>query len=224
VLHVAIQLLIYALLAGLSPVAFAATIAVIPAGRLKVLGFGTGFVVAQLMTCALFVIIGVAATTRKRHPDLHASLEIALALALTWLVIHVRGRAPAATESSSPRTQAMVERLGRLRFLTTLLAGLLLGIGGPKRLVLTALAAATIATSGIHYWGEAALVVLYVLLATVLVWAPPVVLFVLLGERSVEFMKRAQEEVAKRQPKVTIAALLVLAALLVIDAVGTLLL
>jgi Sap, sulfolipid-1-addressing protein len=223
VLHAAIQLLIYALLAGLSPVAFAATIAVIPAGRLKVLGFGTAFVVAQLMTCTLFVIIGVAATTRKSHPDLHASLEIALAVALTWFVINLRDRAPTATESSSPRTRAMVERLGRLRFLTTLVAGLLLGIGGPKRLVLTPLAASTIATSGIHYWGEAGLVVLYVLLATVLVWGP-VVLFVLLGEQSVEFMKRAQEEVAKRQPKVTIAALLVLAALLVIDAVGTLLL
>ena len=64
----------------------------------------------------------------------------------------------------------MIERLGRLRFLTTLLAGLLLGIGGPKRLVLTALAATTITTSGIASSSEAALVVLYVGLATALVW------------------------------------------------------
>jgi hypothetical protein len=54
VLHAAIQLLLYALLAGLSPVAFAATIAVMPAGRLKVLGFGTAFVLAQSLTCSLF--------------------------------------------------------------------------------------------------------------------------------------------------------------------------
>ena len=51
-----------------------------------------------------------------------------------------------------------------------LVAGLLLGIGGPKRLVLTALAATTITTSALNDSGEAALVVLYVALATALVW------------------------------------------------------
>jgi threonine/homoserine/homoserine lactone efflux protein len=148
VLHAAIQLLLYALLAGLSPVAFAATIAVMPAGRLKVLGFGTAFVLAQSLTCSLFVIIGVVATgsSRTSHPGVHASLEIALAAVLVWLASRLRRRPPAAREGASPRTQVMIERLGRLRFLTTLLAGLLLGIGGPKRLVLRALAATTITT------------------------------------------------------------------------------
>ena len=221
-MHVAIQMLIYGLLAGLSPVAFAATIGVMQAGRLKVLGFGTAFVAAQLLTCAVFVIIGVAATTRKSHPDLHAALELALALALIWLGLHIGRRPAPETESSNPRTQAMLERLGRLRFLTTLLAGLALGIGGPKRLVLTAIAATVITTSGTGYAGESALVVLYAVLGTALVWGP-VVIFVLLGERSVELMKRAQTEVARRQPRVTTYALLVLAALLAIDAVGTLL-
>jgi Sap-like sulfolipid-1-addressing protein len=220
--HAVIQLLLYALLAGLSPVAFAATIAVMPAGRLKVLGFGTAFVVAQLLTCVLFVIIGVAATSRNNRPDLHASLELALAVALVWLAFQARLKPSAPRERSSPRTRAMLERLARLRFLTTLLAGLLLGIGGPKRLVLAALAASTITTSGIHYAGEAALVVIYVALATVLVWGP-VILFVLLGDRSVALMKSAQREVAGRQPNVTVYALLVVATLLVIDAIGTLL-
>jgi len=222
--HAVIQLLLYALLAGLSPVAFAATIAVMPAGRLKVLGFGTAFVVAQLLTCSLLVIIGVAATgsSRKSHPGLHAGLELVLAAALVWLAVQVRRKPPARRERSSPRTHAMLERLGRLRFLTTLLAGLLLGIGGPKRLVLTALAATTITTAGLHYSGEAALVVLYVAIASALVWGP-VVLFVVLGNRGVARMKRAQEDVARRQPHMTVYALLLIAALLVIDAIGVLL-
>ena len=63
--------------------------------------------------------------------------------------------------------------------------------------------------------------VLYVVLATMLVWAP-VVVFVLLGDRSIALMKRAQEEVAARQPHVTFYALLILGALVAIDAVGTL--
>ena len=219
--HAALQLLLYALLAGLSPVAFAATIAVMPAGRLKVLGFGTAFVIAQLLTCVIFVAIGVAATTRKSRPVLHASLETAVALGLVGLALALRRRRWTPREGSSPRTQAILNRLGRLRFVTTLVAGVLLGIGGPKRLVLTALAASTITTSGLDHAGEAALVVLYVVLATILVWAP-VVLFVLLGDRSIALMKRAQEEVAARQPHVTFYALLILAALFAGDAVGTL--
>jgi hypothetical protein len=42
-IHATVQLLLYALLAGFSALAFAATIAVMQAGRLKTLGFGTGF-------------------------------------------------------------------------------------------------------------------------------------------------------------------------------------
>jgi hypothetical protein len=198
-LHPTLHVLLYALLSGLSPVAFAATIAVMPAGRVKVLGFGGAFVIAQLLTCAILVVIGVAVTTRKSHPVLDASLEIVLALGLVALAIRVRRKPRAPRESLSPRTEAMLDRLGHLRFLTTLLGGVLLGVGGPKRLVLTALAASAITTSGLHDTAKAVLVVLFVLLATMLVWAP-VVVFVVLGERSIALMKRAQEEVAARQP------------------------
>ena len=49
------------------------------------------------------------------------------------------------------------------------------------------------------------------------------ILFVLFGERSVALMKHAQGEVARRPPQVTFYALLLLAALLAIDAIGVLL-
>lgn len=223
-LHTAVQTLLYALLAGLSPVAFAATIAVMPAGRLKVLGFGTAFVLAQLLTCSVLVVIGVAATgsSRKSHPGLQAALELVLAAVLVRLAIHIRRRPAIARAPSNPRAQAMIERLGRLRFLTTLLAGLLLGIGGPKRLVVTALAATTITTAGLSDSGEAALVVFYGAIATIFVWVP-VIVFLLFGDQAVGRLKSAQENAARRQPHVAVYALLVLAALLAIDAVGLLL-
>ena len=99
--HAAIQVLLYALLAGLSPLAFAATLAVMPAGRLKAVGFGAGFVLAQVLTCTLFVSIGNAAadSSRKSHPDLRATLEILLALALTALALRFRQSPPTAKES-----------------------------------------------------------------------------------------------------------------------------
>jgi threonine/homoserine/homoserine lactone efflux protein len=223
-LHAAIQLLLYALLAGLSPIAFAAAIAVMPAGRLKTIGFGIAFVLAQLLTCSLLVIIGVAATgpNRNSHPDLHAGLELMAAAVLVWLAAQAHRKPAAARERSSPRTRKLLERLGRLRFVTTLLAGLLLGIGGPKRLVVTALAATTISTAGLHDSGEAALVVLYAAIASVLVWGP-VILFVFLGDRTVALLKTAQQEVARHQPHVTVYALLLIAALLTLDAIRVLL-
>jgi Sap, sulfolipid-1-addressing protein len=223
-LHAAIQVLLYGLLAGLSPLAFAATLAVMPAGRLKALGFGTGFVVAQVLTCSVFVIIGIAATGSRResHPGIQATLEVLLALALTGLALRVRRRPPTAKESSNERMQALLERLGRLRFLTTVVAGFLLGIGGPKRLVLTGLAATTIVIAGVSDAREAVLVVVYVAVATALVWGP-VILVGLLGKRAVSLMEGAQGEVGRRQPRVTVYALLVLAALLIIDAIAVLL-
>jgi len=229
-LHSTIQVVLYGLLAGLSPLAFAATLAVMPSGRLRAFGFGAGFVGAQILTCSVLVIFGLAATglAEKSHPGFRAALEVALALALVTLAFVVRRRPPkandsqAAHERSKARTQALLDRLSRLRVLTTVVAGFLLGIGGPKRLVLTSLAATTIVTGGLGDTDQATLVVVYVTIATALVWGP-LILFLLLGERVVALMEGAQGEVGRRQPQVTVYALLILAALLVLDAVSVLL-
>jgi hypothetical protein len=229
-LHATIQVVLYGLLAGFTALGFAATLAVMPSGRLKALGFGAGFVGAQILTCSVLVIFGIAATgaSENDHADLRAALEVALALALIALALVVHRRppntndSPTAHERSKARTQALLERLGRLRVLTTIVAGFVLGIGGPKRLVLTSLAATTIVTAGLGDADQATLVVVYVTFATALVWGP-LVLFLLLGKRVIAFMEGAQCEVGRRQPQVTVYALLILAALLVVDAVSAVL-
>jgi hypothetical protein len=222
--HPTVHVLLYGLFAGFSALAFAAAIAVMQAGRLKALGFGVGFVGAQAFTCSLFVILGIAITgaTKKSHPALHAGIELFLALVLLVAAAQIRRRPPSEERRSSERTAAFLDRLTRLRFLTTVAVGVVLGIGGPKRLVLTALAATAITTAGIRDSGEAALVILYLALATALVWVP-VVLFVLLGTGAVGLMTRIQREIARRQPHVTVYALLVFATLFVLDAVVLLL-
>jgi hypothetical protein len=222
-LHATLQLFLYALLAGFSALAFAATVAVMQAGRLKTLGFGTGFVLGQLFTCSLFVIFGVAVTraSKKTHSVLLAAIELLLAAVLAVIALRARRAPPVATEVSSERTQAVIERLSRLRFLTTSLAGFLLGIGGPKRLLLTALAATAITSANVRHAGEAALVVWYCALATLLVWGP-VVVYVLLGDRALAIMTRAQERLAHRHSGVKVYALLLLAGLLILDAISVL--
>ena len=223
-IHATLQLLLYALLAGFSALAFAATIAVMQAGRLKTLGFGTGFVIGQVFTCSLFVIFGVVVTgaSKRTHSTLLATLELLLALLLVVVALRVRRAPPVETEGSSERTQAVLERLSRMRFLTTSIAGFLLGIGGPKRLLLTALAATAITAADVGDAGEAALVVWYCALATVLVWGP-VIVYVLLGDRAVGVMTRGQQRLARRQPGVKVYAFLVLAGMLILDAMSLLL-
>ena len=46
-LHATFQVVLYGLLAGFTALGFAATLTVMPSGRLKALGFGIGFVGAQ---------------------------------------------------------------------------------------------------------------------------------------------------------------------------------
>jgi hypothetical protein len=149
-------------------------------------------------------------------------LELLLALLLIAVALRFRRDPPVETEGSSERTQAVLDRLSRLHFVTTSIAGFLLGIGGPKRLLLTALAATAITTAGVRDSGEAALVIWYCAVATVLVWGP-VIVFVLLGDRAIEVMTDAQQWLARHQQVVKVYALLLLAGILILDAISLLL-
>ncbi len=222
-LHALPQVLLYGVLAAASPMAFAATITVMQAGRVKALGFGVGFVAAQLVTCSLFVGVdfAVAGSTRHHHPGVQFGLEVAVAGALIWLAERVRRRAPSQEEAGSRRTRKLLERLDRLRLLTAVTAGVVMGIGVPKRLILALLTATTIDTAGVRPSGQAFLVLLYVAIATTIVWVP-VVMFILLGDRAIAMTSHAQDEVIRRQPLVTIYALQLLAAVFALDAVGVL--
>jgi hypothetical protein len=116
----------------------------------------------------------------------------------------------------------MVARLGRLRLLTAGVAGFVLGIGGAKRLLVTAFAASAITTSGVSDSQQAILVIWYVAVATALVWGP-VLLFLVVGGPIVTIMARSETALARRQPQLLEYGLLALAAILLLDAVGLLL-
>ena len=212
----ALQLVPYALLAAISPTVFAATLVVIGSGRIKALLFGIGFVAGQLLACAILVLLGgIAIPDRKaNHPTFQALVEVGLGIALLWLALRVSRRPPVEHKEPSPRTQAVYDRLKRLHVLTAFFAGLLLGIGGPKRLVLTAIASSSIAASGVVGAEEVGLILWYVGLAAVLVWVP-VTVFVLLGDRAVAYLGAAQKWLSGHQHQATIYGLVVLGVVLV---------
>lgn len=192
-------------------------------GRVRTLGFGVAFVVGQLLTCTVFVALGVVGSdsSRQGYPGVQAGLELLVAAGLIVLAVRVRRRGPVARPESGERARRMLDRLSRVHLATVSLVGFLLGIGGPKRLLLTAFAAASVTAAGLSHSAQAALVVLYVALASVLVWGP-VLLILVLGTRAVGIMQSLQARLAPRAKELTVYALVVLAAMLVLDAILTL--
>ena len=222
--NVNLQILLYGLLAMLSPLGFAATLAVIQSGRFKALGFGIGFVGGQLLACGLLVMAGTAVVPDREtgHDTLRGLLAIGFGIAVLWLALNVRRRPPSTTPRSSERSQAVLARLGRLRIGTALVAGLLLGIGGPKRLVLTALAAASISASSADASRATISVVAYTAIATLLGWAP-IVAFEVFGDRAVARLGAAQKWLSLHQRAATSAALLLIGALAIAEGLAGLL-
>ena len=219
----ALRLIPYALVAAMSPTVFAATLAVIASGRLKALGFAVGLITGQVLTVAVLLRIGSAAIPHHEagYPTLQAVLEIALALGLVWLAARLRRRPPTAEEGQSERTRKALDRLDRMHIGTAAAVGLLLGVG-TKRLVLSALAAGSIAASAVADGKTAALVGWYALLATVTVWLP-VLAFVLFGKRAAAWLATGEEWLVRYQRQAIFYLLVVLAVVLAVDGVATLL-
>jgi len=215
----AAQLVPYAVLAALSPFAFAATVAVLRAGRLKAIAFAVCVVAGQFVACAVFVLIGAAALpgTDGTHSTLKAALELALGALLILLAVRVRRGRPA--EPSDARSNALALRLRRVHASTAAVAGLLLGIGGPKRLVLTTLAAATIVASALSRSSEAAVAGLYAAGSTIIVWGP-VLLCVLLGARAIARLDQVEAWLVRHQRAVSFYALAIIGGLFFLDALA----
>ncbi|MFI5054065.1 MAG: GAP family protein, partial [Acidimicrobiia bacterium] len=125
---------------------------------------------------------------------------------------------PTEPRGTGPRTKALLNRLMGLRPVEASGAGALLGMGGPKRLVISVLAAATISTSGLHSQGKLVFSAFYVVIATVLVWAP-VLLYVIAGERAGEWMVRGREWLTSYRQPLTFWLLVVFGLFFVVDGV-----
>lgn len=209
----ALYLIPYALVAAASPLGLAATLTVLRTGRVQALVLAIGVVAGQLIACSVLVLIGAASIShRTKRPNVEGVLEVVVGLALLLLALRLHRR-PAAEKPkpNSRRSGEFLERLGRVRLKTDLVAGVALGIGGPKRLVLTALAASSITAAGLNDASQVALVLWYCALATAVVWAP-VLAAILLGDRAVDLLDRGFGWLTRHQRGVTISVLLLVGA------------
>jgi len=218
------RIFLYALVAATSPLALGATLAVLKTAQPRINGlvFAVSFVVAQAVVLLVVVAIGVASLGERKsaHETLAGLFVLAFGLALLGAAVHLRRRRglPHEHRRAGPRTKAILERLEHLTPRAAAGTGMLLGIGGPKRLGITIICAGTISAAALARSEDLALGTMYVLVGTALVWVP-VGLFVVFGTRATGWMNQAQTWVQAHQDPLTFYPMLVVGIALVGDAV-----
>lgn len=167
--------------------------------------------IGQFTACLVLVGIGVvSANNRPDRPEAEGGIELVLGVLLILIAVRIHRR-PEAVEPDTGRSSRLLDRLGRIRGTTAFVVGLALGVGGPKRLVVTALAAASITAAGVSRVGAAGLVLWYSALATSVVWVP-VLTAILLGERAVDRIESGFAWVARRRRPAAMWVLLLVGA------------
>jgi hypothetical protein len=139
-------------------------------------------------------------------------------LLATAVYVRRRRAEPSRLHRPNPRTEGIRSRLSNLRPTTALATGAVLGIGGPKRLGVMLLATTTIAAAGLGTAREFGLAVLYVVVATVLVWAP-VLLYVVFGPRAARWLTDAQHWIGQHMEPLTFYPSAVLGVVLLVDGI-----
>jgi hypothetical protein len=218
----ALQVLLYALLAGASPLALASTLVLLHGtrARWRSSAFAVGVVLGQAAICALAFAVGAASApgAQSGRDTTRAVLELVVGIMMLAGAWYARYRYTPRTSPTSTRSKAALARLDQVHAPAAFGTGAALGIGGPKRLGITLIVAATIAASGWSARGEVTLAVVYVVIATAVVWVP-VGLALVFGSRAAGWMATAQEWLAARRQLMTFRALLVLGALVTLDAI-----
>lgn len=215
------QTILYGLIAGLSPLALLATLAVLGSGRGRLNGtlFAVGFLLAQSTVLLIAFLLGAAATPNRdrAHETLTASLGLALGVALIALAARQRSTGESNERVGGSKTEAFLARLGRLRPATAFSVGGLLGVGGVKRLTITLFAGASIALAGLIPAEELGLGIAYVVLASALVTIP-VGIYVIAGSRADAWTASAQEWLIRNDQRLTIVSTLAFGVLLIVHA------
>ena len=213
------EVLFYALAAAASALVLAATFVVIRSERPRTNGiaFLSGFVFGTLIACGLGLALGQAAVSRfDSHETFKAVATVGLGLALLVVGHQTPQTRPAGPEVRSSRAAAIVGGLGNVGPAASFSMAGLLGFGGPKRLVLTFLAMASITEAGLRDIVDIPLIVGYVVVSTMLV-SVPVGIVVIAGDHAAAILARGQAWVSEHATALRKWVSLVVGGALVVD-------
>ena len=214
----ALRILVLALLAALSPLALTATIVVLKSHLARINGifFAAGFLAGEAIGWAFALLLGSALDLGDKGDTVAAVLELLLGALLVVVAWRVHRHEAQARRDRPARTQALLARLEHLNPITAVVVGTLLGLGIPKRLTITVVAAATLTASDLDDARQLLLVVVYIVVAAVLVWAP-VLVYVIAGSRARAWLTYGQEWLTSHQRSVTVISLAAFGAVLLVD-------
>jgi hypothetical protein len=219
VIHAGGHVLFYALAAAASPLVLTATFVVIRSERPRTNGiaFLSGFLLGTTIACGLGLALGQAAVDRlDSHETVEAVLTLLLGVAL--LAVGLRARhMPPRPEARGSRASAILAGLGNVRPAAAFSMAGLLGFGGPKRLVLTFLAMASVSEASLRDVEDLTLVVVYIAVATVLV-SVPVGIVIVAGERAAVILERGQSWLTDHAVALRVWLSLGIGAALIVDA------
>jgi threonine/homoserine/homoserine lactone efflux protein len=225
VLETSWRILLFALVAGVSPIAIVSTLVVLTSrrGRANGLAFAGGFLVGQAAAFAAAYFVGSAATTNTEGNERFAAvLELAFGIFLLALAWPQRRRPEARVVGGHSRTRALLDRLRGLRPETAFSAGTLVGVGGVKRLSITIVAGATVGIADLSPLEDLAAAVLYVGVAGLLVWLP-VAVYALAGAQAEEWIAGAEHWLTANERRVMFLSTVLFGLLLTSDALVRLL-
>jgi hypothetical protein len=194
----AAQVVFYALAAAASFLVLTATLVVVRSARPRTNGiaFLSGFVFGTVVACAIGLAVGQAVVTRfDSHQTFKALLTVGLGLALLAVGVQTRRTGPAPPEARSSRAAAILDGLSNVGPAASSSMAGLLGFGGPKRLVLTFIAMATVTDAGLRNVVDATLVVVYVAVSTISV-SVPIGIVLVAGDRAAAILARGQSWVS----------------------------
>ena len=213
------HVLVYALAAAASPLVLTATFVVIRSARPRTNGiaFLSGFLLGTAIACGLGLVLGQTAVepARLAHHGRRGSDN------------SPRRRADASSgsghgtlaprpEPEGSRASAILAGLGNVRPAAAFSMAGLLGFGGPKRLVLTFLAMATVSEAGVGDIADVTLVIVYIAIATALV-SVPVGIVIIAGERAAVILTRGQSWLTTHAAALRVWLSLGIGAALVLD-------
>jgi len=218
--HAALRILVYGLFAAASPTVLLATLVVLSSRSPRRNGFAfmLAFVLGMALAFVLALTVGDAVTSNDQHENSRAATLLELLAGLALLAIAFRTRPPHAQKEPDPesRTEHLFARLAQVRPATVFGIGLPLGVGA-KRLTITLLAAGTVSLSGLGTAGRLALSVLYIAVASVVVWVP-VLIYLILGARADDIVASTRAWITANQERFTFYSVTVLGVALVGDA------
>jgi hypothetical protein len=197
-IYAAVQVVFYGLAAAASFLVLTATLIVVRSGRPRTNGiaFLSGFVFGTVVACGLGLAVGQAAVSRfDSHETFKAVITVGLGLALLAVGLHATRPGPARPEARSSRAAAILDGLSNVGPAASSSMAGLLGFGGPKRLLLTLIAMASVTDAGLRDVVDAALVVVYIAVSTTFV-SVPIGIVVVAGDRAAAILARGQSWVS----------------------------